>query len=190
MAEVNNRDGPSKKGKTPRTRKKSTKIDMTAMVDVAFLLLTFFVLTATLSNQYVMEVVKPPKCEGDDCFKKIIDSKILTLILDENDVVSYYHGTGTAGIDKTDYSSQGVRQVILDHLNARPDRCPDKVTTDCWDPIVVIKPKKTSRYKNLVDVLDEMEITGATKYAVADFTREDSLFLVQQKLFGTSEIVR
>ena len=176
MADVNNQGSSSGKKSVRKTKRKSTKIDMTAMVDVAFLLLTFFVLTATMSDAYVMEVVKPPKCEGPDCGLPIDEEKILTLILEDNDEVSYYHGNDLEGLETTDFSDSGIRKAILTHLRRHPELCSKTENKDgCWDPIFVIKPKKESKYSNLVDILDEMAITDAKKYAIGEYTNLDSL---------------
>ena len=178
MADVNTQNSSSRKKNTRKTKRKSTRIDMTAMVDVAFLLLTFFVLTATMNSNNLMEIVKPPKCEGPDCGQDVLEDKILTLILEKDNQVSFYHGNDLDEMSTTDFSDNGVRKAILSHLNRHADLCSE---TDhqqgCWDPIFVIKPKKESRFANLVDILDEMAITHAPKYALAEFTREDSLLL-------------
>lgn len=164
---------------------------MTAMVDVAFLLLTFFVLTATMSNSGVMELTMPPKVDEemeDELRQKIVEDKILTLIVDENDKVSYYVGAVDEDVEvkETDYSQSGLRRVLLGHLNYNKQlgvpRCETgkgaRVTKDCWDPIFVIKPRDGARYKNLVDLLDELAITQAPKYAIDKFTETDSLLLL------------
>lgn len=178
MADVNAQESSSRRKPTRKTRKRSTRIDMTAMVDVAFLLLTFFVLTTTMNNNHIMNIVKPPKCEGEDCGLPVLDDKILTLILEENDRISYYHGMDTEELKNTDFSEKGVRKVIIDHLRRKENLCDkDEPVKGCWDPIFVIKPKKSSRFANLVDILDEMAITRAPKYALAEFTPQDSLLL-------------
>ena len=176
--------GRSKKG-GPKTKKKSTKIDMTAMVDVAFLLLTFFVLTATMSSSSVMELTMPPKVDEqdkDDLYKKILEDKIMTLVLDDNDVVKYYVGITEPEVLETYFDNDGVRKVILSHMYYGPNelglqRCQGRNVENCWDPIFVIKPRNQSRYKNLVDLLDELAITQAPKYAIDKFTDQDSLLI-------------
>ena len=193
MADVDSGGGGGKgrKGGGPKTKKKSTKIDMTAMVDVAFLLLTFFVLTATMSNSGVMELTMPPKVEEeleDELRQKIIEDKIMTLIVDENDKVSYYVGAIGPDLElkETNYSNEGLRKVILGHLNYNivlgTQRCATGkgavMTANCWDPIFVVKPRVIARYKNLVDLLDELAITEAPKYAIDKFTETDSLLLI------------
>ncbi|MDX2283863.1 MAG: biopolymer transporter ExbD [Bacteroidia bacterium] len=174
--------GKPKKG-GPKTKKKSTRIDMTAMVDVAFLLLTFFVLTATMKDDVAMDMVMPPKIDDPEdlkeIYKKVVEDKIMTIVLDTGDVVKYYVGITDVKVQKTDFSKDGVRKALLMHLNygksvGKP-RCDEVNDAEgCWDPIFVLKPKKNSRYKNLVDVLDELAITQAPKYAIDKFTPDDS----------------
>lgn len=179
--------GRGKKGSS-KTKKKSTRIDMTAMVDVAFLLLTFFVLTATMSNSSVMELTMPPKVEKDmeeELYQKIRENKIMTLILDEEDSIKYFIGVTEVEVGKAHFGSKGaesIRNVLQKHLqgDGRLPRCKGKEVDDatCWDPIFVVKPKNQSRYRNLVDLLDELAITGATKYAIDKFSANDSLILI------------
>lgn len=191
MADVDTGGGGGGKGKKggSKTKKKSTKIDMTAMVDVAFLLLTFFVLTATMSSEGVKEMIMPPKLDEldeDERKKKIVEDKIMTIVLDENDKIQYYIGITDIDVKKTDFAETGIRREIMRHLRddeGRP-RC-DEVDNQgineglCWDPIFVIKAKDKSRYRNLVDLLDEMTVTGAPKYAIDKYTDDDSIRIEQ-----------
>jgi len=181
--------GRGKKGSGPKTKKKSTRIDMTAMVDVAFLLLTFFVLTATMSNSAVMELTMPPKVEDEEQEKelrqKVIENKIMTIVLKEDNEIGYYIGIRDAETGEANFGTTGensIRKVIEDHLrgDGTLPRCPKgaKDVSNCWDPIFVVKPKEDSKYKNLVDLLDEFAITNAPKYAIDKFTPTDSLILI------------
>jgi biopolymer transport protein ExbD len=189
MADVDTSGGGGhKKGSGPKTKKKSTRIDMTAMVDVAFLLLTFFVLTATMSNNAMMEMVLPPKVDPDqlqDLKIDIAENKIMTLILDENDKVYYYVGIQEAveNLDSTNYSDDGLRKVLFNHVNRMKTSgvplCKDvDDRKPCWDPIFVFKPRKESRFKNLVDMLDELDIVNAPKYTIDKFSEIDSLIIL------------
>jgi len=179
MADVDTGGGGGAKGKHgggPKQKKKSTKVDMTAMVDVAFLLLTFFILTTTMATPQAMEVNKPPKDDKEP--PEIAESKILMMVLGEKDQIYHWQGTKEPVIKTALFSE--IRDVINGHLNKFPNRCKpgeDFKTIRCWDPIFVIKPSKTCRYKNLVDILDEMKISGAKKYALGDFTPADSTLL-------------
>ncbi len=180
-------DGGGKKKGGPKQKKKSTKVDMTAMVDVAFLLLTFFILTTTLASPAAMEIAKPPPQEVDDPSskpKKVDEKKIMTLILGEKDQVHYYQGMPEDGpLRTTDFGEEGVRKVISEHLNRFPNRCAKgtKKTAGCWDPIFVVKPNSTCVYRNVVDVLDELRISGATKYSYTEVTAVDSIYLLENR---------
>lgn len=184
MAEVS-QDSGGGRGKHkggPKSKKKSTKIDMTAMVDVAFLLLTFFILTTTLATPSAMELNKPPKEEKDkDNTVDVVQDKVMTLILGDNDKVHYYVGIEDPKLKTVDFSDEGIRKTVRDFIKSKPNLCRDvNNAPGCWDPIFVIKPGKKSRYKNMVDALDEMRITNAPKYALTEITPQDSSFMAEQ----------
>ncbi|MEO0895481.1 MAG: biopolymer transporter ExbD [Bacteroidota bacterium] len=189
MADVDtSQGGGGKKGSGPKTKKKSTRIDMTAMVDVAFLLLTFFVLTATMTNTNVMELTMPPKVDEDqedEKYKKIDEDKIMTILLYEKDTVKYFTGITDPDVKFTSYQEGGIDKAIRGHLNYDRvlgiPRCRGRNVEGCWDPIFVIKPKAESRYKNIVDLLDEMAIEGATKYAIDAFGEADSIVVAESR---------
>ncbi|MFN8397872.1 MAG: biopolymer transporter ExbD [Bacteroidia bacterium] len=189
MAEVDTGGGGGGKHKgAPKQKKKSTRIDMTAMVDVAFLLLTFFILTTTLATPQALELIKPPKLDNPEDQLEVAESKVMTIILGEKDKVYYYLGVTEPKVLTTDFSAEGVRKEIVNHLNRFPNRCPKGATADdikksrCWDPIIVLKPNKSCRYKNMVDILDEMRINKVLKYALAEVTPQDSILLLDNNL--------
>ncbi len=179
--------GRGKKGGS-KTKKKSTRIDMTAMVDVAFLLLTFFVLTAVIQDFSVMALTMPPKDDQlteDDLKADVDEEKVVTIVLGEKDTVHYFHRITDVEVKNTTFDPEtGLAEVIREHLNRHPRRCDDEKakygeeTEGCWDPIFVIKAKKKSKYRNLVDCLDEMSIQSAPKYAIDVFNSRDSLILL------------
>lgn len=186
MAEmVGGGGGGAKKG-GPKTKKKSTKIDMTAMVDVAFLLLTFFVLTATMSNSTMIKLTQPPKPKPedkiDDSELNVNEKKVMTMILCANDTVKYYIGCLEPSCQPTEIKigkASEMRAPIEEHLKRFGNICGTPgapAAPDCWDPIFVVKPRFNSRYANMVDILDEFAITGAKKYAIPPegFTEADS----------------
>ena len=170
MAEVNQQNPGARKSSGPRQKKKSTKVDMTAMVDVAFLLLTFFILTTTLASPKVMELIKPPLDEGVIIEKPVQCSKIMEIYLGEAGNVHWYAGCDRETISTTDLSDEGIRAEINAQLAANPEL------------IITIKPMVTSNYSSLVDILDEMKITGATRYALSSVQPIDEELLSSKEL--------
>ncbi len=144
----------------------STRIDMTPMVDLAFLLITFFMLTTTFSKPGVMQLIMPDK--GGK--QPVPESRTTIILLDKHDRIFYYTGIQDPQVAQTDFSATGIRQVIAHQRRTQPK-----------EPIFVIKALDRSRYENLVDVLDEMTITGATTYALVDVTPADLLVLNRYK---------
>lgn len=167
MAEIQPKSDGGKGGKK-RAKKMSTKIDMTPMVDLAFLLLTFFMLTTTFNKPQTMEINMPDKTKIDnpEDQTKVKASDALTIILGKNDKVYYYKGLNDGTVQPelitTDFSDKGIRDVLLDLGNKIPNLT------------VLIKPVKSARYKNVVDILDEMNITNTRRYALVDMTDLDA----------------
>jgi biopolymer transport protein ExbD len=162
MAEVDSSGGGGKK-KGPK--KVSTKIDMTPMVDLAFLLITFFMLTTTFSKPKTMELNMPDKNKQDENDKqKVEETRTTTILLGEKDKIYYYTGIQDPKVEVTDYSATGIRKVLMQKIRERPKG---------KDPIFIIKAMEDARYKNMVDILDEMTITNSKIYALVDITPGD-----------------
>jgi biopolymer transport protein ExbD len=146
-------------------RKRSPRLDMTPMVDLAFLLLTFFMLTTVFTEHYVMKIQMP---ENSNNSQPINEKQVVTLILGSNDKVYWYKGFEKS-LSQTDFSSGGIR-TTLQELNH-----------SIRNMVVLIKPSTESRYQNLIDIFDEMTITGISRYYLVDITSED-INLVKSKL--------
>lgn len=150
-----------------RSKKMSTRVDLTPMVDLAFLLISFFMLTTQLGKSVAMDLSMPKKVENDIKPEPVAESKVLNIIAEKDDVVWYYPGNIVAGLKKTDYSPEGLRKVILDkqkEVNAKwgKDEAGDTKI------VVLIKLTDDANYKNMVDILDEMDITKTKIYAIQD----------------------
>lgn len=174
MAEI--QDNSSGKGKKKGPKKQSTKIDMTPMVDLAFLLLTFFMLTTTFAKPNVMQISMPVPPEKQEERPPLKESNALTIFLGPDDKVFYYDGLFAPDrpddqnptIVTTDFSASGIRKHLLEK-NRNPKM------------FVMIKSMKTARYKNMVDILDEMNITNTGAYAlIDDFTPEEKKYAKAQ----------
>ncbi|MCC3155699.1 biopolymer transporter ExbD [Hymenobacter sp. 15J16-1T3B] len=162
MAEIQQQADSGKGGKK-RAKKMSTKIDMTPMVDLAFLLLTFFMLTTTFAKPKVMQISMPVKPKPEDEQQELKASDAFTVLLGENNKLYYYEGlvTDKPQLQLSSYSAEGIRKTLVDRRARRP-------TT-----VVLIKAADKANYKNMVDILDEMTITGQQKYALVDITKDD-----------------
>jgi biopolymer transport protein ExbD len=183
------------KGGKKRPKKGNPHMDMTPMVDLMCLLLTFFMLTTAFSKPKVMEIVLPDKIKKDQKVDppKIAESRTLNIILGPDDKVFWYPGKAEAGmpLQVTDFSDTGIRQVLLDRnkalfdkitqfkqdvvtgkLNIKQDSLANAIKQlkrdDDTGPIVLIKFYKTSKYKNFVDIIDEMSIVGIATYILVD----------------------
>jgi hypothetical protein len=180
MAELNTGDGGGKKGGGKvRSKKQNSKVDLTAMVDLAFLLITFFMLTTSLSKPQSMSLAMPAKDKPNDPVPPkplpVDQRRTVTLILGENNKIKWYHGLLDApevggSPQSIGYGKDGLRKVLLEKVKSIP-----LVTRDSNKGlIVIIKPTKKSNYRNLVDVLDEMAICDVKVYAIVnDFSPEE-----------------
>ena len=147
---------------------------MTPMVDLGFLLITFFMLTTTLSQPKTIDLIMP-RTDGDP--SSLADSKALTILLGANDQVSYYAGIGNdiqhpPKIMHTSYANtNGIRDIILKKRTEVLKRFGKN------DLMVLIKADNDASYKNVVDIMDEMLISDISRYAMADITPEEKAFL-------------
>ncbi|CAC9973307.1 biopolymer transporter ExbD [Flavobacterium sp. WLB] len=185
MAELNTGDGGGGKGGKVRSKKQNSKVDLTAMVDLAFLLITFFMLTTSLSKPQSMDLSLPNK---DDDTTKTVDTKVdenrtMTVILGADNKLTYYMGLlekPIGGPKDIAYGKDGIRRELLKRKKTVLEYSAAKGKPK-QGIIVIIKPTKKSNYRNLVDILDEMAITKVDTYAIVpEFTPEETK-LIEKK---------
>ncbi|MBP7272934.1 MAG: biopolymer transporter ExbD [Saprospiraceae bacterium] len=175
MAELQTAEsgGKKKHGGKVRSKKMSTHIDMTPMVDLGFLLITFFMLTTTLSKPQVMEIGLPSKEKVDEQ-PPTKESKVLTVLLGENDKIYYYHGITNPKLDSTDFSAEGIRKILL---QKKADVIAQFGSGEAGQAIILIKPNENSRYKNTVDMMDEIDIVGGLRPVLLDISKAEQDFI-------------
>lgn len=161
MAEMTESSGKPKEGKKVRSKKSSTRIDMTPMVDLAFLLLTFFMLTTTFNKPQTMELTMPEKPKKEDKQPLVNEKRVLTLLLGKENKIYWYEGITNPSVNETTYAPTGIRK-LLNQENSR-----------IKDMVVLVKPMDESKYKNVVDILDELTIGNIQRYALVDVTGTD-----------------
>lgn len=160
---------------TPRARRplhKEVSIDMNPMVDLAFLLLTFFMLTTTFSKPQAMELVMPAKPKADEVVeeKPIKASRVVTLLIGPDDRLFWYRGVEDVEVNETGYGKDGLRDLLF------------RLDGEIEDLVLLIKPMRECVYENMVDMLDELQITGMQRYAMVPEEPADRELLVQQGL--------
>jgi biopolymer transport protein ExbD len=168
MAEMEVKSGGGKKGPgVKKSKKQSTRVDLTPMVDLGFLLITFFMFTTTLSSPTAMKLTMPDETAKPEEQNEAAKAGAFTVILGKNDQVYYYEGDDPKTMQVTNL--KGIRDKILDKKGRTPA---DKL-------VVIIKPDQDATYKDTVDLLDEMTINDIKKYAMVS-VRPDEYALVQQ----------
>lgn len=164
MAELDTSSGGGKKGGKVRSKKASTRVDLTAMVDLAFLLITFFILTTTLAKPKAMDVAMPDKDEETKDQLPVAASRSMTLLLGANNKLEWYIGvTGESAPTTEGYGKNGIRKTLIEK-SAEVQRTTGKFM------FVLIKPSDKASYKNLVDALDEMKIANIQSYSIVDIS--------------------
>jgi biopolymer transport protein ExbD len=163
MAEMDTSGGGGhKKGPgVKKSKKLSTRVDLTPMVDLGFLLITFFIFTTTMSQPTAMKLNLPKDTDKPEEQNKVKESGVLTLLLGKNDQVYYYEGT--LAPDASNFKSSNFKEIRNEILTK-------KKSTDPKDFVVVIKPDKDCSYKNVVDILDEMLINDVKRYATVEIS--------------------
>ena len=161
MAEMEVKEKSKKGPGVKKGKKLSTRVDLTPMVDLGFLLITFFIFTISMSEPTAMNLSMPKDTNDTKLDTKVKESGSLTLMLGKENVIYYYFGSDPSTMQTTTYKD--VRDIILKK----------KKTTPAEDFFVIIKPDKDASYRNAVDVLDEMTINDVSRYAMVDPTADE-----------------
>ena len=196
MAEIQGQDQDSGKGgkhKKVRAKKQSTHIDMTPMVDLAFLLLTFFMLTTTFGKPKTMEINMPVKPDNPENELKV--NNAVTLLLSDEDKIYWYFGElkPETTLTPTNFSPDGIRKLLMDYnknavekikaLRAEADktqmadstlkRLEVDVKAEKQSLMVLVKTDEKAKFKNVIDALDELNIAMVGKYALVDISQQE-----------------
>lgn len=165
--------GGHKKGPgVKKSKKMSTRVDLTPMVDLGFLLITFFIFTTTMSQPTAMKLNLPDDSATPEEQNKAKESGAFTILLGKDNNVFYYEGI--LAPDGANFKSSNFKDI-------RNEIIRKKQNTDTADLVVVIKPTDQSNYKNVIDILDEMSINVIKRYALVDISPvEDQLVRVSQ----------
>lgn len=148
------------------TNTRLARVDMTPMVDLGFLLITFFMFTTTFSAPNVMKLVMPDNNPALD-HPDLIQENSLTLVLGKDDRLFWHQinfdELNTEHLKEINYGVT-LRQLILQKRKLAPK--PENFT-------VIIRATDDANYKNAVDALDEMTISNQERYVLADITPKE-----------------
>lgn len=166
MAEMNTDTQTRAHGGARRSKKLSTRVDMTPMVDLGFLLITFFMLTTTMMQPRVTKLVMPA---NDGKQMPLSASKALTVLLGPDNRIAFYESNGEENaphpqdIRPTTYAeASGIGDII---------RRKQQLLAAAGHPgdlMLIIKPTTTSTYKNTVALIDEVSINRVDRYVFMD----------------------
>ncbi len=202
MAEIIDGGGGDGKGKK-KAKKPAASIDMTPMVDLAFLLLTFFVLAATLAKPKTMEIIYPKKADTDSTTKVNFQLATTLLLGEKENEIFYYSGMfkpDSTQLYLTDFSKDGFRKIMLDKNTRVNDQViqlkkmlqektiPEtqyeeeykKVVGDSLAPFVVVKTIPKTKYKNVINAIDELNLVNVRKRAIQDMAESEAIALRQK----------
>jgi biopolymer transport protein ExbD len=198
MAEIIQAEGKQKGGKK-KAKKFSTHIDMTPMVDLMCLLITFFMLTTAFAKPKAMEITMPEKKDDPNVeAPKIEANRTINILMSGDDQIYYYFGVADPkaplpDLIKTDYSKDGIRKMLLQRNkivfkavtelrekvikgeevmadSTLTRRIKELKKSDKEAPIILIKADEKAKYRNIVDIIDEMAICTVANYAVVDIS--------------------
>jgi len=179
MAELDTSGGGGKKGGKVRSKKASTRVDLTAMVDLAFLLVTFFMLTTTLSKPKAMDLIMPDKDDKTNQQEAVAESRTMTILLGKNNKVEWYMGQ----VDKPkspptvdNFGKNGIRKALLEQSK-------EVMAATGKDIIVLVKPSDKSVYSDVVNIMDELNIANVKIRAIVDITKPDIALLQRDNLY-------
>jgi biopolymer transport protein ExbD len=186
MAQIENTANVRKGKSFSHNKKQIIRIDMTPMVDLGFLLITFFVFTTTMSIPKATDLFMPKDPTNIKDSTKLIDDLALTLLLDKDNRVYYYNGIfdnamSANTIFETNYSTyEGIGKVI--RQKQKDINASGKFADGRKGLMLLIKPTSGSVYKNVIDALDEAVINDVRKYAIVEPTNEEIGYIQSKKV--------
>ena len=185
MAELDTSGGGHKKGPGVKKGKKlSTRVDLTPMVDLGFLLITFFIFTTTMSQPTALKLILPDDKVKPEEQNKAKESGALTIIMGADNHIYYYEGQlkpDASNFLSASYNGENsIRDIILKKKEYVRSIAQDPTNPE-KDLVIVIKPSSNCTYKNVIDILDEMSINVVKKYALVD------IFDIEEQLVKKSD---
>lgn len=190
--DTNQSQSRSQRGFAGKQKKISVRIDMTPMVDLGFLLITFFIFTSSMNEPKAMNLFMPK--DGPET--SVAESGAFTVLIDKDAGIYYYEGLpDEPGIKIKKSSLSEIRKELIRKKqevikNYKPDKaCEEQAVAnqttidDCRQKAlnVLIKPTNDANYHAIVAMLDEMTINKIARYVLAEPDSRDLLLLQSAK---------
>jgi biopolymer transport protein ExbD len=144
------------RNRNSRKGDKKVKVDMNPMVDLAFLLLTFFMMATTFSKPQAMELIMPAKADKEEVEQVLPESKVISVVLGQDKKAHVYRGMTEPEVFNFDFDITRIKEHLLTYQEKEPEI------------MILIKPLDSAPYSHIVDVLDELNQMGMTKYVLMD----------------------
>lgn len=183
MAELDASAGKNRhKNSLRRGKKLSTKVDLTPMVDLGFLLITFFMVTAAWTKPHTTDLKMPAKGDSTNLGEKAA----LTILLGNNNKTFYYNGSLDESLKESSWGITGysIQDGIGEIIRQKQNYMDKNYKGGRKEMMVLIKPCADARYENIVQLLDEMLINKVGRYAIIDLSDEEKKLLEQKKLMN------
>lgn len=171
MAEINSTAQHGRRPGVRRSTKLSTRVDLTPMVDLGFLLITFFMVSTTWSKPKAAVVRMP--ANGNST--ATANSAALTLVALSGDSIFYYNGDLQQSLREGSFGVTGYRQQggIGDIIRQKQLAMDHSFRGGRKEMMLMIKPSATSSYRNVVGLLDEALINDVKRYALMDLPADE-----------------
>ena len=148
-----------RRGKRKKTRRMGIRIDMTPLVDVAFLLLTFFMFTTSMARPQTMEINLPPEMVKIE----IAESNLLTIRVNEKGEI--FWNIGMEAPKKIEVND--LRRFLKEQLNGNP-----KLVT-------LLKVNREAKYDVMVHMIDELNLANITRFSLAPQLEGDKALIAK-----------
>jgi biopolymer transport protein ExbD len=150
-----------KKGKRRKPKRIGIKIDMTPMVDVAFLLLIFFMCTTVFRKPQALEINLPP---DPNAKVEIAESNVMTLRVVAPDDSTHSTVRAFWRIAKDPFQEVDVEklQSIFQAEAKRNSKL-----------VVLVKIDRKAKYRYMVDIIDQLQFAELNRFSLAPLTPEE-----------------
>lgn len=153
-----------------KSRHSTPRVDLTPMVDLGFILITFFIYTTTIAKPKVMDINMPYKPAPDEAITAFIDTSTITIIPIENGRLLYYEGEFQEIFSFATFPE--IRTIIINKTK-QLEKLPNSFSKEAHQLHVIIKPNDNCNYESFVRLMDEMLINNVPYYAIANLSEQE-----------------